>query len=143
MFPRTCPEAPGKLCSSPGPSWIPGQEQLSLARAVCVLTVQQANPIQQLRLHCIFFPFIHLDILLKLKNSHPQPKNQKHPSPPKAAPNLKPAKILSAFEISFKVCDLASKLGMHEIVKDEQMMCLYKSTFIKKTGLEILVEACW
>lgn len=36
------------------------------------------------------------------------------PRPKKAVPNLKPAKILSVFEISFKVCELTSKLGMHD-----------------------------
>lgn len=131
------------LCSSAGPTGFPGQEQLTLAKAVHVLTAQQANPIQQFRLHCTFLSFIHLDILIKLKNSHPQPENNSTSSPQKAVPHLKPAKILSVLEISFKVYDLASKFRMRESVKNEQVMWLYKSTFIKKTGLEILVEPCW
>lgn len=62
-------------------------------------------------------------------------KTKHDPSPPKT-PDLKPTKILSAFEISFKVHDLAGKLRIHESVTDEQMMWLFTSAFIRKSGLK-------
>lgn len=85
----------------------------------------------------------HISFLYPSGHSH---KTQKFPSPTspqKAVPHHKPTKILSVLEISFKVYYLASKFRMRESMKNEQMMWLYKSTFIKKTGLEILVEPCW